>query len=96
MRSDSTISGDLKAYKFHVEVCLGFLCSACGARSESSNDIREDEHDAPYGIWQVRRAQSAMNSGWYVQPLSSDGSLTTEPVYCPKCAKDRHLQISIK
>lgn len=91
--SATYISGDLDAYKFYIEFALCWTCDDCGEHIAASSDIRPGEDDAPYGPWQDRQARQAMSDGWYVQPLTPDGSLITRPCFCPRCAQNRNLTI---
>lgn len=93
MNSLSPVSGDLEAYKFHIETCLCWTCESCGKYITSSSDILPGEEEAPYGPWQDRQARWAMNEGWYVQPLSSKGALISMNCLCPNCAAGRNLKI---
>jgi hypothetical protein len=85
-------SGGLSAYEFHIEVALQWTCDDCGAYLECLQDIREDEADAPYGKWAKRKGEEGMAAGWYVPPLTDDGSLTCGCL-CRDCAKRRGLEV---
>jgi hypothetical protein len=87
-------SGNLDAYEFHIETVLHWFCQDCGDSVECTNDIREIELDAPYGSWATRKGREAMIAGWYVRPLSKNGSLISTECLCPKCAKKHGLTIS--
>jgi hypothetical protein len=86
------LSGDLDAYEFYIETALQWLCCDCGEYVECTNDIRENEQDAPYGEWAIRKGREGMKAGWYVPPLTEKGGLIAECL-CPKCAENRGLVI---
>jgi hypothetical protein len=88
------LSGGLDAYEFYIETVLQWLCHDCGEYVQCTNDIRENEQEAPYGDWATRKGKEAMIAGWYVRPLSENGSLTSIECLCPKCAKNHGLVIS--
>jgi hypothetical protein len=87
-------SGGLNAYEFYIEAVLAWHCGDCDSYIECTNDIREDELDAPYGAWAVRKGKEGMAAGWYVPPLTSEGSLIVGCL-CPACARKRGLVISL-
>lgn len=88
------VSGGLDAYEFHIETILSWHCHDCGRHDEATNDIREDEPEAPYGGWARRKALEARAAGWYVPPLSENGSLVTSFCLCPGCAGKRGFRLS--
>ncbi len=92
MSAIPNISGGFDAYEFYVEAMLHFACVECGKFIDASSDIREGEDLAPAGPWASRHAKTAMLLGWYVHPLSSDGSLVPFCL-CPSCAAKRGLKI---
>ncbi|MEN8661284.1 MAG: hypothetical protein ACN4GF_11480 [Lentimonas sp.] len=85
-------SGNIQAYQFYVEMALHLHCKDCGEHLELAQDLKEDEQECPYGIWQKRRAKAAMDLGWYVPPLTKEGSLVAYCL-CPRCASNKNLKI---
>jgi len=79
--------GSKKAYEFYIEMMLVWSCDECPAHIPASSDIRIGEKDAPFGNWASRQAEDAMRLGWYVPPLTEDGSLVVRCL-CPNCAKE--------
>ena len=93
MRALPRVSGGIDAYEFYVEVMLQFLCVDCGAFIGAASDIRAGEEEAPIGgPWAARHAKEAMRLGWYVHPLTSDGSLVPFCL-CPPCATKSELVV---
>jgi hypothetical protein len=85
--------GDLEAYRFHLHVYMCFECNQCGRRIEALDDILPSEEDAvPDGAWADRHGQWAMDSGWFVQPLSAADDFVSHLCFCPSCAQ-RHACI---
>jgi hypothetical protein len=84
------LSGGLDAYEFYVEIHLQWLCDDCGECVLGTQDILEDEQEAPYAKWATRKGKEGMKAGWYVRPLSEDGSLR-RGCLCPKCVEKRGL-----
>jgi hypothetical protein len=91
MREIPQIAGGVDAYEFHVEVCLHFHCDDCGAHLE----CEETQTDAasPFPPWATREGKRGMMLGWYVPPLTSDGSLSML-CFCPDCTRKRGLHVS--
>ena len=84
------ISGDIDAYEFHAEVALHFHCDDCGEHLECS--VLDSDVEAPRPPWATREGRRGMMLGWYVPPLSPDGSLM-RGCLCPSCARKRGLEI---
>jgi hypothetical protein len=87
-------SGDLAAYEFYIEMMLSWRCRDCETHVECTDDIRADEQEAPYGGWATRKAKEAMAQGWFVKPLTADGSLMWSVCYCPNCTIRRGLIVA--
>jgi hypothetical protein len=84
------VAGGLDAYEFYIWFQLYFLCHDCGESLDCP--VADDDIEAPEGKWMRRNAQRARSLGWYVHPLSADGSLT--PIcFCPGCAASRYLVV---
>lgn len=94
MQTLPRVSGGREAYEFYVEVMLQFRCGECDAFIDAAADIRKEEeagapHHAP---WAARKSQEALDLGWYVHPLTEDGSLV--PVcLCPSCSAKHGLTV---
>jgi hypothetical protein len=84
----SKVAGGLNAYEFHVEMALHFHCDDCGEHLECP--VTKFDISAPHPPWATREGKRAMALGWYVPPLTADGSLRPE-CFCPSCTKKRGL-----
>ena len=84
------IAGGIDAYEFYVWTVLYFRCDGCDASLDCP--ITEQDTEAPEGPWMRRSAHQAHSLGWYVPPLSPDGSLTVFAL-CPRCTQTRGLTI---
>ena len=83
-------AGGLDAYEFYVWFQLYFLCTDCGESLDCP--VTEQDTDAPDGDWMRRNARRARSLGWYVHPLTADGSLIAICL-CPACASSRRLAV---
>jgi hypothetical protein len=83
-----TIAGGVDAYEFYAEAALHFHCDDCGEHMECV--VLESDLEAPQPPWATREGIRGMSLGWYVPPLTADGSLRSECL-CPSCARKRGL-----
>ncbi len=82
------IAGDIDAYEFYVEVMLHFRCDACGASFDCP--VLDSDVEAPNPPWSTREGARGMSAGWWVPPLTPDGSVQLT-CFCPDCARARGL-----
>jgi hypothetical protein len=94
MQTLPKVSGGREAYEFYIEMMLQWRCKECQEFIDAAADIRrEEEPGAPHhGPWAARKAQEAMRLGWYVQPLTENGSLVPFCL-CPSCSVRRGLTV---
>ena len=94
MQTLPKVSGGPEAYEFYVEVMLQFRCDECASFIDAAADIRkEEEVGAPHhGQWAARKSREAMTLGWYIHPLSKDGSLVPFCL-CPSCSTRHGLTV---
>ena len=90
MTDSLTDSGSIDAYEFYVEVMLQFHCDDCGASSDCP--VADSDDEAPRPPWATREGLRGMSLGWFVPPLTSDGSVRLTS-YCPSCARRRGIRI---
>ena len=83
-----TVAGGVDAYEFHAEAALHFHCDDCGEHMECV--VLDSDVEAPQPPWATREGIRGMSLGWYVPPLTADGSLRSE-CFCPSCAQKRGL-----
>ncbi len=87
------ISGDFDAYEFYIETALHWHCASCAEHLEVTGDVLpEEEEKMPYGSWPVRQGLLGMRRGWYVPPLTKEGSLVLTAL-CPDCARKGGFEI---
>jgi hypothetical protein len=84
------VAGGIDAYEFYVEMALHFHCDDCGEHMECP--VLEADVEAPRPPWATREGKRGMSFGWYVPPLTPDGSLRPE-CFCPSCARKRGLVV---
>ena len=82
------VAGGIDAYEFYVEMELHFRCGDCDERLDCP--VLESDDGAPFPPWATREGRRGMSLGWYVPPLSSDGSLWWVS-FCPSCTQKRGL-----
>ena len=85
-----TTSGGVDAYEFFIEMALHFHCSDCGEHMDCP--VSDSDVSAPHPPWATREGRRGMSLGWYVPPLTVDGSVTLT-CYCPSCARKRGLVV---
>jgi hypothetical protein len=90
MASLPLISGGVDAYEFYAEFALQFLCDVCGEHLDTRDKDTDD--DAPFPPWATREGKRGMALGWYVPPLTPDGSLVVRCL-CPACATTQGLRV---
>ena len=76
------------AYEAYVEVMLHFHCADCGAHLDGP--ISDSDVEAPNPPWSTREGRGGMSLGWYVAPLTADGSVSLTS-FCPACTQKRGL-----
>ena len=86
-------SGDLDAYEFYIETALHWHCASCATHVEVTGDVLPGEEEKmPYGAWAVRQGHLGMQRGWYVPPLTKEGSLVLTTL-CPECVRKGGLEV---
>ena len=86
------IAGGVDAYEAYVEVMLFFRCDGCGATLDCP--VLESDDDAPYPPWSTREGTRGRSLGWWVPPLTADGSVEMT-CFCPACAHERRLIVPL-
>lgn len=84
MSRSPTVSGDINAYEFYVEMALHFHCADCGERMECP--VADTDVEAPWPPWATRQGRRGMSAGWWVPPLTENGSVRLI-AYCPSCGE---------
>jgi hypothetical protein len=84
----SPTAGGLGAYQAYIEVMLHFHCSDCKARLEWPD--YEVNAGVPFPPWSAREGGRGLALGWYVPPLTEDGSVSLI-CFCPTCTQKRGL-----
>jgi hypothetical protein len=77
-------------YEVHAYFLLGFCCSDCGAALQLRT-----EAELPSDKWCAGAASRARASRWYGPPASIDGDMDIETCFCPTCAAQRGLPLSV-
>jgi hypothetical protein len=84
------VAGGIDAYEFYVEIEMQFRCHDCGEHMECP--ILDTDVEYPQPPWATREGRRGMALGWYVPPLTPDGSLRWFSL-CPGCAQKRDLVV---
>jgi hypothetical protein len=82
------VAGGIDAYEFYIEMELHFRCVECEERLNCG--VLDWDVQAPHPPWATREGKRGMSLGWYVPPLTVDGSLRWMSL-CPNCAQKRGL-----
>lgn len=82
------VAGGIEAYEFYVEMELHLRCYGCAERLDCT--LLDSDVEAPQSPWPARQGKRGMALGWYVPPLTADGSLRWFSL-CPSCSQKRNL-----
>jgi hypothetical protein len=85
-RFNKVTTGGIDAYEFYVATAVHFHCDECGEHMECP--VGQEDVSAPYQPWATREGERGRSLGWYVPPLTADGSLRLV-CFCPSCARKR-------